>query len=203
MHWPLSRFAHARIGRERFAAAFALLALAPRVHAQQAARRALPPLELRADVIDPRSSKNGTLQVGLGVNLPLGSYVRLELDGAGGVTRRAAMDHHSGRGDALVRFLLDPFAESSWGLSIGGGMSALFAEGARTREYLVVVADVEAPRVGGIVPGVQVCLGGGGGGGLVARGHSRGRPLGGGKKPPPPPPGKRGSAFGPAPGRRR
>src|SRR3954468_10284934 len=190
MHWPLSRFAHARIGRERFAAAFALLALAPRVHAQQAARRALPPLELRADVIDPRSSKNGTLQVGLGVNLPLGSYVRLELDGAGGVTRRAAMDHHSGRGDALVRFLLDPFAESSWGLSIGGGMSALFAEGARTREYLVVVAGGGAARAGdgrvcggagdarrggGMVPALGLARGGGGGVGLGPRASGRAR----------------------------
>jgi hypothetical protein len=175
MHWPLSRFAHARIGRVRFAAAFALLALAPRVHAQQAARRALPPLELRVDAIDPRSTNSGTLQAGVGMNLPLGSYVRLELDGAGGVTRRDGEDHHSGRGDAIVRFLLDPFAESPWGLSIGGGMSALFAEGARTREYLVVVADVEAPRVGGILPALQVGLGGGVRVGLVARAYRRGR----------------------------
>jgi len=135
----------------------------------------LPPLELRADAIDLRSTNDGTLQAGLGVNLPLGSYARLELDGAGGVTRRAATDHHSGRGDAIVRFLLDPFAESAWGLSIGGGMSALFAEGARTREYLVVVADLEAPRVGGVVPALQVGLGGGLRVGLVARGYRPGR----------------------------
>ena len=117
----------------------------------------------------------GTLQAGVGVNLPLGSYARLELDGAGGVTRRADEDHHSGRGDAIVRFLLDPFAESPWGLSIGGGMSALFAEGARTHAYLVVVADVEGPRVGGIVPAVQVGLGGGLRVGLVARAYRPGR----------------------------
>src|SRR6478672_11126829 len=104
MHWPLSRFAHARIRRERLAAAFALLAFAPRVRAQQAARRVFPPLELRADAIDPRSMKNGTLQAGGGANLPLGSYARLELVGAGGVTRRADVDHHGGRGDAIVRF---------------------------------------------------------------------------------------------------
>jgi hypothetical protein len=146
-----------------------------RAIAQQSARRVFPPLEFRADAIDPRSAKNGTLQAGVGVNLPLGSYTRLELDGAGGVTRRADEDHHSGRGDVIARFLLDPFAESPWGLSIGGGMSALFAEGARTRAYLVVVADVEAPRVGGVVPALQVGLGGGLRVGLVARAYRPGR----------------------------
>jgi len=150
-------------------------ALAPVAHAQQAARSVLPPLEVRADAIDPRSTSDATLQAGVGINVPLGLYVRLELDGAGGVTRRAGMDHHSGRGDAIARFLLDPFAESAWGLSIGGGMSALFADGARTREYLVVVADVEAPRVGSIVPAVQVGLGGGLRVGLVARTYRPGR----------------------------
>jgi len=152
-----------------------LLAFAPRVYAQQAARSMLPPLEVRVDAIDLRSATNGTLQAGVGVNLPLGSYARFELDGAGGVTRRADEDHHSGRGDAIARFLLDPFAESPWGLSIGGGMSALFAEGARTHAYLVVVADVEAPRVRGVVPALQVGLGGGLRVGLVARAYRPGR----------------------------
>lgn len=176
MHVSLSRLAFARIRRERLAtAALCALALAPVARAQQSARRLVPPLELRADAIDLRSTKNGTLQAGAGVNLPLGSYVRMELDGAGGVTRRAEADYHSGRGDAIARFLLDPFSESPWGLSIGGGMSVLFADGARTREYLLVVADLEAPRVGGIVPALQVGLGGGLRVGLVARAYRPGR----------------------------
>ena len=177
MHVSPSRSAFARIRRERLAAIFTLLglALAPVVGAQQSARTVFPPLELRADAIDPRSMKNGTLQAGVGVNIPLGSYVRMELDGAGGVTRRSDADHHSGRGDAIARFLLDPFAESPWGLSIGGGMSVLFADAARTRAYLVVVADLEAPRVGGIVPALQVGLGGGLRVGLVARAYRPGR----------------------------
>ena len=169
MHWPLSRFAYVLV---QFAFA---LAFAPCMHAQQAARRVLPPLEVRVDAIDPRSTNDGTLQAGAGVNLPLGLYVRLELDGAGGVTRRAGTDYHSGRGDAIARFLLDPFAESAWGFSIGGGMSALFAENARTREYLDVVADLEAPRIGSIIPAVQVGLGGGVRVGLVARAYRPGR----------------------------
>jgi hypothetical protein len=177
MHSSSSQLTHFR--RARVSSLLALLGVvfapATRALAQQSARSVLPPLELRVDAIDPRSTKMGTLQAGVGVNLPLGSYARLELDGAGGVTRRADEDHHSGRGDAIVRFLLDPFAESPWGLSIGGGMSALFAEGAQTHAYLVVVADVEGPRVGGIVPAVQVGLGGGLRVGLVARAYRPGR----------------------------
>lgn len=169
MKWSLSRSAYARI---HLAIA---LAVVPCAHAQQSARRVLLPFEVRADAIDPRSTKDGTLQAGVGVNIPLGSYVRLELDGAGGVTRRTEADHHSGRVDAITRFLLDPFAESPWGLSIGGGMSARFADGARTHGYLVVVADLEAPRVRGIVPALQVGLGGGVRVGIVARAYRTGR----------------------------
>ena len=154
-----------------------LFALAPTVcaSAQTLVRRSPPPIELRVDAIDVRSTDSGTLHLGAGLNLPLGYYVRLEIVGAGGVTRRDSLDHASGRADVLARFLLDPFAESAWGLSIGGGMSALFAANARTHEYLVVVADLEAPRIGPVVPAVQLGLGGGVRIGIVARARQTGR----------------------------
>jgi hypothetical protein len=154
-----------------------LLALAPVcARAQQIVRAStMPPLELRVDAIDPRSSRSGTLQGGVGVNIPLGYYVRLELVGGAGVTRRDTVDHASGRVDALGRFLLDPFGESPWGLSIGGGMSVVFAGGARTHEYLVVVTDLEGPPVGPLVPALQVGLGGGVRAGVVLRGYHSGR----------------------------
>jgi hypothetical protein len=151
------------------------LAMPARANAQHSARRTLPPIELRIDAIDARSLDRGTLQVGAGVNLPLGYYVRFEIDGAGGVSRRDTVDHTSGRVDALARFLLDPFAESEWGLSIGGGMSALFASGARTHSYLVVVTDLEAPRIGVLIPALQLGLGGGVRVGVVIRGYQSGR----------------------------
>src|SRR3954471_20410356 len=115
MHGPRSRV-------EILSLVLSLLALAPfaRAAAQQAARRTPPPLELRADAIDVHSTTSGTFHGGAGVNVPLGYYVRLEIVGAGGVTRRDSTDGASGRVDALARFLLDPFNESSWGLSIGG-----------------------------------------------------------------------------------
>jgi hypothetical protein len=108
--------------------------------------------------------------------VPLGYYVRFEIVGAGGATRRDGnIDHASGRVDALARFLLDPFGESPWGLSIGGGMSAMFGEGSRAHEYLVVLADLEAPRMGAVVPALQIGLGGGLRVGVVARAYQRGR----------------------------
>jgi hypothetical protein len=143
--------------------------------AQQRAPSRFPPLELRIDAIDVRSPESGTLHGGIGTNIPLGYYVRLEFDGAGGVTRRDSVDHSSGRVDVLARFLLDPFAEARWGLSIGGGMSAMFADGARTHGYLVIVTDLEGPRVSGIVPALQIGLGGGVRVGVVARAYRSGQ----------------------------
>lgn len=150
------------------------LALPLRVSAQSR-RSSFPPLEIRIDAIDVRSVHAGALQAGAGANIPLGSYVRLEIAGAGGVTRRDSVDRNSGRVDAIARFLLDPFNDASWGLSIGGGMSAMFEAAATPREYLVVVVDLEAPRIGPITPALQLGLGGGVRVGLVARAYRSGR----------------------------
>jgi hypothetical protein len=154
-----------------------ILTPATRLSAQQQelARRSPPPIEFRADAIDVRSIESGTLQGGAGVNLPLGYYVRLEIDGAGGVTRIDDVNANSGRVDALARFLLDPFDEATWGLSIGGGMSARFGERLRPHQYLVVLTDLEMPSVSGIVPALQIGLGGGVRVGLVARIAQSGR----------------------------
>jgi len=164
------------LGLRSRACSLLLVALALPLRASaQSGRSSFPPLELRIDAIDVRSASSGTLQGGAGANIPLGSYVRLEIDGAGGVTRRDSVDRNSGRVDAIARFLLDPFNDASWGLSIGGGMSAMFEAGATTREYLVVVVDLEAPRIGRITPALQLGLGGGVRVGLVARAYRTGR----------------------------
>ena len=153
-----------------------LLALAPLSRATaQAVRSSFPPLEMRVDAIDVRSLSSGTLQGGVGANVPLGIYVRLEIVGAGGITRSDSVDHTSARVDAIARFLLDPFNEAPWGLSIGGGMSAMFEAGAVTREYLVIVADLEAPRVRMVTPALQIGLGGGVRVGIVLRASKAGR----------------------------
>ena len=127
------------------------------------------------DAIDVSSASSGTLQGGVGANIPLGYYVRLELDGAGGVTRRDNVNHNSARVDALARFLLDPFNDVPWGLSIGGGMSGMFEQNATSREYLVVVLDLETPHVGSVTPALQFGLGGGLRVGVVLRPYRSGR----------------------------
>ena len=154
---------------ELFSLMLSLIALAPAARAQQSARSSFPPLELRVDAINVRSAHEGTVHGGIGTNVPLGPYVRFEIDAAGGVTKRDSVDHRSGRVDALARFLVDPFRETTWGLSIGGGVSSMFAEGARTHEYLVVLVDVETPRIGALSPAVQIGLGGGARIGIIAR----------------------------------
>lgn len=153
-----------------------LFALSSRSDAQQPpARSYFPPLELRIDAIDVSSAGSGTLQGGVGANVPLGYYVRLELVGAGGITKRDSLNHNSARIDGLARFLLDPFNDAPWGLSIGGGLSAMFEQGATTREYLVVVIDLEAPHVSGVTPALQLGLGGGFRAGVVLRLYRRGQ----------------------------
>ena len=153
-----------------------LLALPSRANAQQQkAQSSFPPLELRVDAINVSSASSGTLQGGLGANIPLGYYARLELVGAGGVTRSDGVNRNSARVDALGRFLLDPFNEAPWGLSIGGGMSAMFTQNATTREYLVVVVDVETPHIGSVTPALQLGLGGGLRVGIALRRYKRGQ----------------------------
>jgi hypothetical protein len=160
---------------EILCAVCSLLALAPnaRASAQQPSRSSFPNFELRVDAIDVRSRQHGTLQGGAGVNVPLGYYVRLEIDGAAGVTERDNVNYTSGRIDAIARFLLDPFGEVPWGFSLGGGMSGFSAQ-SRVID-LVVVADLEAPRVGPVVPALQLGLGGGVRFGVVLRPHRSGQ----------------------------
>lgn len=160
---------------EIFFAVCSLLALTPntRVSAQQAARSSFPNLELRVDAIDVRSREHGTLQGGAGVNIPLGYYVRLEIDGAAGITKRDNVNYTSGRVDVIARFLLDPFAEVPWGFSLGGGMSGFSAQSRVVN--LVVVADLETPRVGPVMPALQLGLGGGVRFGIILRPHRAGQ----------------------------
>ena len=117
--------------------------------------------ELRLDVIDVRSPQSGTVHVGAGVALPLGYYARLGIIGAGGVTGRGDGVTGSARADVLMRFLVDPFRETRYGVSVGGGLSVRYAPGDGWREYLALVVDVERPPVRALVPAVQFGLGGG------------------------------------------
>jgi hypothetical protein len=118
-----------------------------------------PYAEYRGDAIIARGTAG---QVGGGVVLPLGVYVRLGVDAAAGATWRHSETVGSGRVDAIARFLLDPFRESRLGFSIGGGVSAPIGSAEPSQPpYLTAVVDLEGPRNHGITPAFQVGLGGG------------------------------------------
>jgi len=147
-------------------AAFGLV-LSVAAGAQQAPSR--PFTEYRADVILARGT---AAQLGGGLVLPLGVYMRLGVDAAGGATWRHGETVGSGRVDAIARFLLDPFRESRLGFSIGGGVSAPIGNAEPSQPpYLTAVVDLEGrrSRVGGITPALQIGLGGGTRIGVVLR----------------------------------
>lgn len=119
--------------------------------------------EVRVDAIAERSTT--AVQGGAGVQLPAGYYARVGVVAALGTDASAskgAARHLDGRVDVVGRFLLDPFRQSRWGLSVGAGVSVRSEYGKPLRPLLLTVADLEGPRsAGGVSPAFQVGLGGG------------------------------------------
>jgi hypothetical protein len=117
------------------------------------------------------------VQAGAGVQIPMGYYVRVGLDGAVGVPTGAnapSPRRVDARADLLVRFLLDPFRQSRYGLSLGGGLSARAEPGDHVRPRLLVAMDLEGRRSShGVVPALQVGLGGGVRVGVILRRGAR------------------------------
>jgi hypothetical protein len=136
------------------------------VKAQGAVPTAVTP-EVRADLV---LGHQPAAQVGAGVQIPFGYYVRLGLDGAAGVRVDDVSPRVDARVDLLTRFLLDPFRQSPYGLSVGGGIALRAEPRDRVRPLLLVAIDVEGRRrLSGWVPAVQVGLGGGARVGVVLR----------------------------------
>lgn len=111
------------------------------------------------------------IQAGVGAQIPAGTYVRLGITGAVGARAGSVADSRlDGRVDLLGRFLLDPFRQSRYGLSAGGGLSARFEPGERVKPLLLVALEVEGRRrASGWVPALQLGLGGGTRIGLILR----------------------------------
>ena len=126
-----------------------------------------PYAEYRADAIIARGTAT---QIGGGVVVPLGLYVRLGVDAAAGATWRYSQTFGSGRVDAIARFLLDPFRESRLGFSLGGGVSAPIGRAEPSQPpYMTAVIDIEGRRGHGLTPALQIGLGGGTRIGVVLR----------------------------------
>ena len=158
-------------------AVIALLLVPVQATRAQGLARARPRGELRVDYIGPHPH---TLQVGGGVNLPVGPYLRVGVIGAGGVGWRDGRSAApSARADVVGRFAFDPFREHRWGLSAGGGLSVRYDEAGadgrrRWRALVALVIDLEGARAGSIVPAVQLGLGGGLRAGVILRGAQSG-----------------------------
>jgi len=155
------------VRRSSLAALLALPLMAPAAHAQLPKPSVHP--EARLDVI---LGHQPAVQLGAGLQVPMGYYVRVGLDAAVGVAtndREAPLGSPDsppgpldGRADLLVRFLLDPFRQSPWGLSLGGGLSARAEPGDHVRPRLLAAVDLEGRRSRrGVVPAFQLGVGGG------------------------------------------
>ena len=131
-----------------------------------------PPVRAQFSV-DALAASHLSLEGGLGVIVPAGIYVRTSLVGASGYTWIHGTTKSASRVEVVSRFLLDPFREAPFGLSLGGGLGVTNAsDGSRWRPYLALVTDLELTGAGGWTPAIQAGLGGGARLGLVLRSAS-------------------------------
>jgi hypothetical protein len=128
-----------------------------------------PPVakELRVDAL---VSDHAAVEVGASVIVPSGVYARTAITVATGLAWRDGATASATRVEVVSRFLLDPFRDSPYGLSLGGGLGATNAAGGpHWRPYLAFLLDLELARAGGVTPGIQLGLGGGARLGVVLR----------------------------------
>ncbi|MEP7343911.1 MAG: hypothetical protein ABI877_01530 [Gemmatimonadaceae bacterium] len=133
----------------------ALLAISAPTHAQRSAK--VRP-ELRVDAIAARAT---SLQGGVGLAQPFGTYTRILGVVAAGVTTHHGRSVSAGRADLAVRFVLDPFGESRWSLYGTGGISVMYDELDEWRPVVFAALGAEGPRRGTVAPAFELGLGGG------------------------------------------
>lgn len=115
--------------------------------------------EARVDVHGPAPA---SLEPGVGITTPLGTYVRLGATAGYPVVGRDEARHL--RADLVARVTLDPFRQERFGISIGGGVTVR-----GSRAYLAALLDIEGPALGRVVPAIQAGVSGGVRAGLVLR----------------------------------
>ena len=118
--------------------------------------------EARVDAIIAETS---AVHAGVGVSVSAGTYLRSGVVAALGASR----DGLSGRVDLLNRFHLDPFRESRWAPYAGGGLTARFDNGSKSRVYLLIVLGIDGPAKRGLTTSFEAGFGGGGRIGFVIR----------------------------------
>ena len=134
--------------------------------AQATTKSAAPPSVTAETRLDAIVASRSSVQAGIGLSMFAGTYVRTGIVGAVGGTTGDGID---GRIDVLARFHLDPFRQSRWGPYGGGGLSARFDRGERTRPLVLVFAGVDGPVRNGLTTSFEAGLGGGARIGVILR----------------------------------
>ena len=125
---------------------------------EPAPARAPRRLELRADYTAARASR---LEGSAGVVLPVGTYVRVALSGGAGTGEERGSRFTAWRGDATVRFQLDPFHQAKAGVYGAAGIAWLDGDGRAGTARLTLGAGLELPEWGPVAPALELGVGGG------------------------------------------
>jgi hypothetical protein len=103
--------------------------------------------------LDALIASRTATELGAGIFVPVGTYVRAGLvGGVGPITNPVGV---TGRVEAVGRFLLDPFYEHRWGPYVAGGL------GVAHHPYVLVLLGLEGPRWGPVTPALEAGIGDG------------------------------------------
>ena len=121
---------------------------------------AQPRAQARVDVL---VADRAAAHAGVGAEVDAGLYVRLGVIAAAGVTGGEDDEGAAfgARGEAVVRFLLDPLRQSRRGAYLGGGAGVRKDGRGDPRGYVLAVVGVEGAPRGGWAPSLEVGVGGG------------------------------------------
>lgn len=109
--------------------------------------------------LDALIASRTATELGAGIFVPLGTYVRSGLiGGVGPITNPVGV---TGRVELVGRFLLDPLYEHRWGPYVAGGLGVAARPSRPSRPYLLVLLGLEGPRWGPVTPAVEAGLGAG------------------------------------------
>ena len=101
--------------------------------------------------LDALIASRTATELGAGIFVPVGTYVRAGLvGGVGPITNPVRL---TGRAELIGRFLLDPFFEHRWGPYVAGGL------GVAEHPYLLVLLGLEGPRWGPVTPALEAGVG--------------------------------------------
>jgi hypothetical protein len=110
--------------------------------------------------VDAIVARRATVHAGLGLDVPVSSYVRAEgVVGAGSYFASGGA-RFSARAEAIARFAADPLAERSRSPYVGAGLGVR-REGGRTRGDVLAVLGLQLRARGRHAPSFELGFGGG------------------------------------------